>query len=271
MSNTSALNEWAVNSIWYDTASWANNISFNGYWLQNDSIITSWEWFWLRDYSDRRIDVTDIPQWDWQIVNDVFFWGRTINISWYLKSDNKIELDSLIDEFKINLSKSNKLLKWKVNEEIRQIYASVDSLTFWTKENIYIPFDITFISPNACWSKEIQQSKLLEWVSDFETISDVENLWFDSKPVFYIWFKSATNVDTITIKVDWIWCIINQSIAENDILVVNWQNWTVELNGNKIDFEWVLPIFRNWFNNTIWTVNWTFEADVNIVYPYNYI
>lgn len=269
MSNDVSLNSWEVNATLSDLSLSLDVISFDNYGLQNKNVVTEWDWFWLRDYSDRRIDLTDTPQWDGQILNDSFFGWRTIDISWYLIADNKSALDDLIDEFKLSLSKRNRLLKWKINDEIRQLYATVTELTFWTKENIYIPFDLTFSSQNSYWSKEKQQSLLIEWLTTSPRIDDINNKWEISKPLWIFWFKTASWVDTIDIKVWWIGCIISETIVDWDILVVNWETWIITLNWNQVDFEWVIPIFNSWYNNSTLEINWTFEVDVNIVFPYN--
>jgi len=177
MANDTALNDWEVNSTLSDIDLSLDNISFNNYWLQNKKIVTEWEWFWLRDYPNRRINLIDAPQGHWQILNDVFFGGRTINVSWYLIADDRASLDDLIDEFKLHLSIRNWLLKHRVNWVLRQIRATVDNITFWTKEKVYIPFDISFKSQDAFWSKNTQQSVLIEWLTDNNRIEDIYNAW----------------------------------------------------------------------------------------------
>ena len=262
------INSWVINNtvIFWDLA--LDNISFNSYWLQNEHIITQWEWFWLRDYPARRINITDIPQWDWQILNDTFFGWRTISISWVLHTDTSAELDTLIDEFKLKLSFANKLLKHKVNDEIRQINATCNNISFWTKEKIYITFDLTFISQDAFWTKTNQDNYLIENMSDNSRIEDITNELKEAFPFFIFWLKSWS-ITELDVKSNWIWINITETINNWDVLYINWKEKEVLLNWTAIDYDWVFPLFENWSNNVEFTITWTYTADVSIIWANN--
>ena len=245
-----------------------DNISFNNYWLQNNNIITQWEWFWLRDNPNRRINIVDIPQWDWQILNDTFFGGRTINISWVLKADDRWSLDDLIDEFKLKLSFPNKLLKWRVNWEIRQINATCSDITFWTKERIYIPFDLTFISQDSFWTKTLQESYLIENISDNSRTEDITNNLKEAYPLFIIWVKSWS-ITELDIKSNWIWINISETINNGYVVYIDWRKQEVLINWVDSDFDWVFSLFENWSNNLVFTITWTYTADISIIWSNN--
>lgn len=242
-----------------------DNISFNNYWLQNTRIITEWEWFWLRDYPWRRINLVDIPQWDGQILNDTFFSWRTISVQWYLKASNRAELDSLIDEFKLKLSFPNKLLKWRVNWELRQIRATCENITFWTKENIYITFDLTFVSQDSFWEKLTQESYLIENMSDAVRTEDITVNYKEVYPLFIIWVKSWS-ITNLQVKSNWIWLTISQTINSWDVVYINWDNKDVLINWVDTDYSWVMPYFENGSNNLVFTITGTYTADVSIIY-----
>lgn len=263
--NDFVINSQAINTTILTGDLALDAISFNNYWLQNSSIITEWEGFWLRDYPDRRINMVDSPQTNWQIYNDSFFWWRTINIQWVLKASNKEDLDDLIDDFKLKLSPANKWLKWKVRWETRKIKATLSDLTFWTKENIYIRFNATFRSQNSFWVKNNQESILLENISDNTRTEDITNEYQPTAPMFIIWMKTWT-VTAGTIKSNGVWITLNTSFTAGDILIVNGQNLTVTKNGVAIDYEWVFPIFETWSNNLVMTATWTYTADLSIIY-----
>ena len=175
MPNYNVINASSVNGTILTWDLLLDNISFNNYWIQNERIVTEWDWFWLRDYPDRRISLNDIPQGDWQILNDTFFGGRTVSVSWYLKWDDREDLNDLIDEFKLKMSEPNKLLKWRINNVMREINATVSDLSFDEKDNIIIPFTVTFESQDAFWRETIQQNFLIEWMSDNSRNEDITN------------------------------------------------------------------------------------------------
>lgn len=269
MSNNTSLNNWVINATILDVWHKLDAISFWNYWLQNQSVVTSEDWFQLRDFPATRINLTEVPQWNWQILNDTFFWWREISLEWYLKADNRADLDVLIDEFKLQMSMQNKYLRWKVGWESREVLATVSDLTFWVKNNIYIKFEITFKSQDAFFSKYKQQAFLLEWISDNTRVEDIRNEWKVASPLVIIAFKEdIVWTDTIKVKVRWVWIEISQSISDWDLLVIDGQKMTVKHNWTELDFDWVFPEFENGSNNTTIEINWTYTADFNFIYKY---
>lgn len=247
-----------------------DNISFNNYWLQNSNIITEWNGFWLRDYPNRRINLIDIPQGDWQILNDTFFWWRNINVSWILRSENKQKLDDLIDEFKLNLSFPNKLLKHRVNGVIRQINATCNNITFWTKENIYIPFEINFISQDSFWVLNNQESYLLENISDNTRTEDITNNLKEVYPLIIVWIKSWS-ITAFSVKSNDIWININQTFNNWDIIYIDWRKKEVLINWIDTDYTGVFPLLKNGSNNVVFNITWTYTADISIIWENAYL
>lgn len=247
-----------------------DNISFNNYWLQNTKIITEWEWFWLRDYPWVRIDLTDSPQSNWQILNDVFFWGRTININWILVAEDKDSLDDLIDEFKLKVSFPNKLLKWKVKWKQRQLLATVSNLSFWTKTEIYVPFNLTFTSQDSFWYEKDLNSFLLENVSDNNIVEDVTINYKETYPLFIIWIKTWS-ITSLEIKNNGIWLTINETINAWDVIYIDWLNSQILINGVDSDSTWIFPLFENWSNNLTIDIIWTYTADISVIYRNNFV
>ena len=268
--NWFAVNDQAVNSESLPISEIIDSISFNNFWLQNSNIVTSWENFWLRNSSRRDINILSSPQIDWEILNSAFFRGRNITIEWFLVVENNIDLDDLIDDFKLKLSPKNKLLKWKVNWITRQILATMENIQFWAKNCIIIPYTITFKSQESFWSNEIQQSLPIWIVSSSPRTEQVNNNWQSSFPYillgFSTWLSSVTSINIIS---NWIWITINESISDNDILIIDWREKCVKLNDVEIDFDGIFPILENGSNTLIFTINWTFSVDISLVYKLN--
>lgn len=269
MANTFSINESALNETLPTDWLASDDISFNWYWIQNSNIIVEWEWFWFRDYSSRRINLVDRPQSDWRILNDTFFWWRTVSVSGVLVSTDKASLDELIDEFKLAMAPANKLLKWRVNWIIRQINATVSRLQMWTKDNIYIPFSITFESQDAFWQNAVQQSFLIEWQTTSPINEQIDNLWMPTSWPTVIWFNSASWVSTIWMTSNWIGLSITDTFTSWDIIYIDSKTSSVFKNWVELDYDWVFPKYDTWVNQINITINWTFNVDVSIVYPLN--
>ena len=267
MSNSYANNEVVNNATSPTSSLLLDDISFNNYWIQNGEIITEWDWFSFRDYWNRRINLIDKPQADWQILNDVFFWWKTINCSGALSADNKSDLDKLIKEFKLALAPANKKLRWRVDWVIRTVNATVSSLTFGTKDNIYIPFSLTFVSQDAFWQEENQQSILLESQTNNTIIEQIENTGLPTKWFTVIGFASASSVTQIQMTSNWIWITINTAVAVGDIFYIDWINSVVSKNWVELDYDWVFPKYDSWTNDIVINIDWTYNADISIVYP----
>lgn len=244
-----------------------DTISFNDYWLQNNRIITEGEGFWLRDYPNRRVELIDSPQNDWQIYNSSFFSWRTINIQGVLTADNKEDLDDLTDEFKLNLSFPNKKLKWKVKWETRWLYATIDTITFWTKKNIYIPFNVTFLSQDAFWRKT-NQASLNFWSFNWNI---TESITLETKEVepYYIIAVTSWTITNLEVKINWIGLIIAEDLTAGDILHIDWQNLEVKKNGTEIDSDWPFPTLETGINSITLTPTGTFTAEWQLVYSLN--
>lgn len=246
-----------------------DNISFDNYWLQNKYIITQWDGLGIRDYPDRRINLVNEPEWNWQIYNTSFFWGRTISLSWAIVlKDDEQWFNNQIDEFKLRLSAPNKKLKWRVNNEIREIDATCTNIQFWTKERIYIPFEATFVSQSPFWRKTKQSSHFIENTSSNNITADITNPYKEASPWFIFWVKSWS-ITNLQITSNNIWITINQTINSWDILYINWQTQEVLLNQVDIDYDWVFPVFNTGSNQIKINISWTYTADINILFQNN--
>jgi len=268
--NSFAVNDKAVNTEDLPISEILDTISFNNFWLQNANIITTGESFGLRNSANRDISIFKAPQANGEILNSAFFRGRNITIEGFIVADNKTDLDDAIDEFKLNLSQSNKLLKWRVNWVIRQILATMESITFGEKDNIIIPYSLTFRSQESFWNNEIEQSFNLWTVTSSPRTEQVENLWQPSFPfILFGFWTGLSSVTSLSITIWGIWITINESISDNDILVIDGREKIVKLNDVEKDFDGIFPLLETWSNTVIFTINGTFSVDISMVYKLN--
>ena len=265
--NSYTINSQALNTPVTLGEATYDNISFNGYGLQNTQIITQGEGFGMRDYPSRRINIIDTPQGDGAILNDTFFSGRTILLSGVLRSGSSYDLNTLIDEFKLNLSFADKVLRWRVNDEIRTVNATVERISFGTKDNIYIPFTVVFISQNAYWSEGSQTSINLTGITSTQT-EDISLNVKSVYPKFVIGFNTAT-VSIVEITIQGIGITITEAITAADILIVDGKEKTITLNGTDIDYDGVFPKLEYGANSLVFTFTGTYNADIGIFYDNN--
>lgn len=268
--NNSAVNDNAVNTSDLPISEILDTISFNNFWLQNADVITTGESFGLRNSANRDISLFKAPQANGEILNSAFFRGRNITIQWFITADSKTDLDDAIDEFKLNLSPQNKLLKWKVNWVLRQILATMESIIFWEKDNILIPYTLTFRSQESFWSNEIEQSFSVWTVTTSPRTEQVDNLGQPSFPFILIGFWAGlSGVTSLSVKIWGIWITINEAITDTDILVIDGREKTVKLNDVEIDFDGIFPILDTGSNTVVFTINGTFTVDITMVYKLN--
>jgi len=268
MPNFWAINEFEINWSPIPTEAELGDFSFDNFDLQNATIKTIVS-PWVRNYPNRDINQFSAPQVDWMITNSIFFRWRNIQLNWWIEWTDLEDLNNQIDIFKTNLSGKLKLLKWKVNWVIRQLSATVSNITFWDINNIIIPYDLTFTSPDPYWYNPSNLSKVLAFSSSpFPDFVSLSNL--DTFPTmvfaFWTWLSSVTQT---SIKVDWIWITINQAISDNDFLEIKWIEKEVLYNWVKIDYDWIFPLFKKGVNSVEYTINWTFSVNVNIIYRNN--
>lgn len=268
--NNFAVNDQAVNTSDTAISEILDTISFNNFWLQNADIITTGESFGLRDSANRDISLFKAPQANGEILNSAFFRGRNITVQGFITADSKTELDDAIDEFKLNLSPQNKLLKWKVNGVLRQILATMESITFWEKDNVLIPYTLVFRSQESFWSNEIEQSFSVWTVTVSPRTEQVSNLGQPSFPfILFGFWAGLSGVTSVSATVWGIWITINEAISSNDILVVDGRQKTVKLNNVEVDFDGIFPILDTWSNTVVFTINGTFTVDISLVYKLN--
>lgn len=267
MSNFSAINSYPANDSWPWLASELWTLYFNDYSLQAKSVLTEWIWFWARNTSDRRINLIDNPQGDWQILNDVFWGQKVLNFQGIVYGEEN-ELDAKIEEFTRAMSVANKRLVWINNGQERYCNATMSSLTFGVRERIYITYNITFVSQDWYWTLWKSQSRIFSNISDNSIVRQVANTGLDTKWFFVIWFKGTVSwCDTFSIKINGIWLTFTQSVSSWDLIYVDSDNFIVQHNSTKLSYNWIFPTFKQGGNELEILINWTYTADINIAYP----
>lgn len=74
-----------------------------------------------------------------------------------------------------------------------------------------------------------------------------------------------------------VWIVVVLSITKSgtfapwDIIEINVEKKVVEVNGVSTDFNWKFPIVNSWWNTLNIKANWTYQFDVAVLFPKNYL
>lgn len=254
-------------------ASWiSDSIIFNDFWLQNNHFITNKIDFWnmpsvdLLTYSN--------PKDDWWWVLDRFYKTRAITMEWTILWDSAEDLENRIDSLKKALSVKTWYLQMKVWNKYRRILCSLVNQDIIDRSHYDITrgkFRFTFNALDPFRSEKEWESKLFSWVNA-NINEDIINDWSQySNPIINILVNSATSVSQLKNKIWTNELIINQSLNPWDIFEINSIAKTVSINWNSVDFSWRFPNFASWLNTYSMTCDGTFNFDIAILFPKNYL
>lgn len=272
-------NQWRFNQILFNawrrstwTSSWLDDLIFNWFWLQNENFITTKLNVWnmpninLLTYSN--------PKSDWWWLLDRFYKNRTITIKGHIIGESLDHTQQLIDSLKKALSVKQWYIDFKVWETYRRILCTLTNSDIINRESYdvnHAEYTLTFRAERPFRSERVRSSVLFENVND-EINEDIYNEWSEySLPTINILVVSASNCDEISVKIWENTLIINTSLTAWDILDINTKNKIVQLNTSTIDFNWRFPRLEAWNNMLTLNANWTFNFDVNVLFPKNYL
>jgi len=247
-----------------------DNIVVNGFSLQNEYICTSLinEW--------NIIDFThfDYPKTNWRGLLWYFNRGKKITLKTIIKWSSSSDFQARLDDLRKNIFKSEVNLDIKVDWVIRRIKVNCLSAP-----KIVNYFNITFLEVNIVFETlepffyelSNQTSTYLSKTTSFDEY--IVNEWTTvSDPRIYFNFKTWISWTTSVALTIWDNTItINETISDNDALVVNGLEKTVKLNDVDVDYDWVFPFLNTDWNALNFVINWTFEVDINVINKINYV
>lgn len=266
-------------TIWQKTIAYGQQLStslgnsfyFNGFDISNCGTIG------LKasnhDDIEAEINTYQTPLWDWWGVLTWFVPNKPIGISVAVKADSEEELNDIIDLMKRKLIKREWTLKIKVNGEFRQCKASLTSIKFnrdYEIKEALANVNISFMSMEMLTSETpVAISEI--WVTVNDIPFDVTNEWGRRNYAMYIVFWTVTDTDFVSITHKWFVLSVSEDITSNSILIIDWTTGKVTLNwDDNIDYDWPIMPLDEWSNSILVHINWTFTADITILYNTNY-
>lgn len=250
----------------------SEDISFNDYWLQNDSI--SINYFNPYDTNEIEYNTFNLPRNNWVWFLSKFWRDRPIVLKGTIKHSTAEEFEAKVDEFKTALRWQWKIFQYKQsNWNFRRIKATLTNIKFEREHyNItFTRFEATFQANEPFWYDKVLEQKLFTWIniSPFsEEYTNNGNEISELQTFLLFWISAVTEVSmTInnrTITFTW-------GITWGDTLLIDCLNKKIELNWVRQDYSWTFPILNPWFNSVVYTITWSFTCDISTIFRNNYL
>ena len=269
---TTSLASWSIPT---EVSTTQDNFVFNWYSLNN------WTTKRVRvsnhdDIWEIELNLFNAPRTDWGWVLWHYYRRKDITISLSLSQTTAILLNDLIDDFKENTRETEWYLEITINSEVRRLKASISSLVFNRQyfnitfvQNVEIVFttiepfsyaktleNVTYYSITWDLSEEITNN----WTVKTETIS-----YF----IFWTWIAALTSIiitswdNTMT---------ISETISDNDVLIIDWDQKTVTIDWVDVDYTGTFIDLDVWANPILFDfAGWaTFSCDITIIHKKKY-
>jgi len=267
--NTNTLNHGQPTNISLIT----DEIIFNGFWLQNANIISSFK----NDDNlpDISLNTSENPIIDGGVVLNRKYPQQNIVVEGKLNANSAEELLELMDNFKFFTSKVEGYLDIKKEDwNYRRVKATCVKSELFDKKHYnidHVPFKIEFKTVEPFFY--LREMKYLnEFILTSNITYDIPYLGTaPSFPIMYLLFTTASATNEIEI-IKWNDTItINETINAGDIVVINWETKTVQINGIDVDYDWTFFDITKGANIMDINVNWTFSYDLTILYNQKYL
>lgn len=255
MVNNFAINEWAINEwVTPSAQSWSHFI-YNWLSLCSANIKITSSNRRDRQYNLNTVDNSFI---DGGVVLSNFVKQKSISFGFAIKADTTSELETLIATFKEKTAERDWLLQILVDWDTREIPCNIvndtyDVMPYWAK---YQTGNITFraVNPPRFYLKT-PTSKTYQGITGNFNWDLTNNGNAKSYPVYYFIFGTGISwLSQIDINLNWFTTTINETINDNDILVVNGDvldenGGKVTLNWTEVDFAWPIDVELNPWSN----------------------
>lgn len=272
-------NMWKFNSILFNSWAkwqWAGGLSdiviFNWFWLLNEVYVTTK----LNVWNMPNINLLQVsnPKSDWGTLLDRFYKERTISIEWHILAESYEDMQNKIDNLKKALSKRQWYFEFKFWETYRRILCTLTNSDIINRESYDVDhgtFSLTFRAEKPFRQEKVRWSVLFQWVND-EINWDVNNEWSEySNPIINILVNSANSTNQISITIWDDTITISKTLETDDIVDINTEEKTVYVNWQATDFSGKFPKLAAGLNIMNFKSNGTFDFDISILFPKNYL
>ena len=269
MINNNIINTTTVNSGAEPSQAIIQDVQINNIGL----IDWAYSAYWLNDSINTELNDFPIPQANGKGFLSYYKRERNISINLKIKWDTREEFLVNMDRLREECFQSQSMLYYKRwNTPIRQI--RVNCVGFPEEYQHYninvLDTTIEFIALDPFWYEDSRQSTTIESrTSDF--VEEITNKGTDmSKPIVYYVFDTA-NLTGLELEVWSNKIIIEESITDGDVLIINSEETEVLLNDIEIDYTGTFPEMEKWSNFFEFWFNWTFDVKTLVLNRKNYV
>ena len=250
-----------------------DDIVYNGYGLQNATVVTSFADF--ENWPSIQNDTFNRPRTDGGGELNYFFRDRIVTLRGTIKVSTAEELVNEMDRFKTAMWVNQQNLDIKFNWVIRRAKASVINFdTMFTKEHFnitFVPFEVQFKVISPFFAEITRKIQSFTWLTANLTEEMVNEWSTKTNPITIITFIAATSVTQIDFAANWKTITISETISASDVVEIDTDNKTVKINGTTKDYSWIFPEFNVWSNSYTVTINGTKTYDITTYFFNQYI
>lgn len=252
---------------------WLDDIIFNGFWLQNKHFIT--EKANPRDMPSISLLTYSNPKDDGGGLLDRFYKQRTITLRGHILGDSLQDTDYRIDTLKKALSVKEWYLDRKMGDgTYRRILCTLTNTNIIDREHYdreHGAYTLTFRAEQPFRQEKVRSSYNFSEITD-EINEDIYNQGSEySNPIINILVSGANNCNKVIVWIGETKIEIDHSLEEDDIIDINTDEKVVLLNNNSIDFNGRFPKLLAGVNTLNVQANGTFNFDVSVLFPKNYL
>lgn len=279
--NQSLVNNFLLNSenpTFAESTSSFDMLQFDGFSLQNDHIIT--EQMDIFSPPSRELVTFRIPRNDGARMNGNYFRERIVRVTGHIVYGTSAELQVAMDEFKRRLSVPERYLDLKVNDVVRRAVATLSSSQsmFAGRKGSDIsetPFDIEFTILDPFFHDIEYTSASLFSSTALALAETVENYGTTyARPILSVIIEAASGVTGFTFQnlTNGKSITVTTPLVAGDLLVIDTEESTVELNGVGIDYSGLFPTLEYGSNNCVLlTTGSSVQHTSTIAYKQSYL
>lgn len=199
--------------------------------------------------------------------------GRSISFDVMIKWDTKTEFLERLDKFRKAIYTKEANFDRLVWDKIRRIKVNCTTapVNFEHYNNTWGKFSVSFETAEEVEYELVYWSVSFDWkTSNFR--EEITNKWTEeSFPRVYFFFNTADWTNQVKLN---IWdneIEVNEDIEDWDTLVFDCDEQITKLNGTEVEWDWDIPYLDINSNFLDFSINWTYNVNILLLYKIKYV
>lgn len=238
--------------------------------IQNANIKTSFSDEW------NQVDFQNFnfPRSNWRWLLGYYLRGKNLTLNISIKWSDADDFQDRLDELRGAIFKSEINLDIKVKWVVRRIKVNCTSFPKtlnhynidWVKWTITLETLEPFFY--LLWN---QTSSFLSKSASFDEYIINKGTGVAETRTFITFWTGLSSVTSVAVTIWNKTLTISEAINDSDAIVINWEDKTVKINNVEKDYLGEFPLLENWGNVVTFTIDGTWNADINIINKVNYV